>query len=68
MRAMQWCIRSVLTTGALVFCAAAFSQDFPSRAIKLVVPYAPSGLPDVLARLVGQAMSTDIGHPVVVEN
>jgi tripartite-type tricarboxylate transporter receptor subunit TctC len=68
MRAMQWCIRSVLTIGALVFSAAAFSQDFPSRTIKLVVPYAPSGLPDVLARLVGQAMSTDIGHPVVVEN
>jgi tripartite-type tricarboxylate transporter receptor subunit TctC len=44
------------------------AAGFPERAIKLVVPYGPAGGPDVLARLLGQQLTTALGQPVVVEN
>ncbi|MFM9969404.1 MAG: Bug family tripartite tricarboxylate transporter substrate binding protein [Burkholderiales bacterium] len=57
-----------LLAGALAFCGVATAQSYPAKPIRLVVPYAPSGLPDVLARLVAQAMSVEIGQSMLVEN
>lgn len=50
------------------FAAPSFAQSFPSRAVTLVVPYAPGGLPDTVARVVGQKLADKWGQPVVVEN
>jgi tripartite-type tricarboxylate transporter receptor subunit TctC len=44
------------------------AQAYPNRAIKVVVPYAAGGLPDTMARLVGQKMGESIGQQLVVEN
>jgi tripartite-type tricarboxylate transporter receptor subunit TctC len=52
----------------LLCCGSAIAQDFPSKPIKMVVPYAPGGGTDVLARLIGQAMTAQMSQPVVVEN
>jgi tripartite-type tricarboxylate transporter receptor subunit TctC len=41
---------------------------FPSRSIKIVVPFPAGGPSDVLARMIGQKMTEDWGQPVVVEN
>src|SRR5258705_13553034 len=41
---------------------------FPTRAIKIVVPFPAGGPSDVLARLIGQKMTEDWGQPVVIEN
>ena len=46
----------------------AAAQPFPSRAIKVVVPYAPGGAGDVIARIVTQQLAKDLGVSVVVEN
>ncbi|MDB5892847.1 MAG: transporter substrate-binding protein, partial [Rhodoferax sp.] len=46
----------------------AAANDFPTKAVKIVVPYAPGGTTDVLARFIGQRMSENLGQPVVVEN
>jgi tripartite-type tricarboxylate transporter receptor subunit TctC len=44
------------------------AKDFPTRSIKIVVPFPAGGPSDVLARLIGQKMSEDWGQPVVIEN
>jgi tripartite-type tricarboxylate transporter receptor subunit TctC len=41
---------------------------YPSQSIRFVVPYAPGGLPDTVARIVGQHLQERIGQSVVVEN
>ena len=46
----------------------AFSQTFPTRPITMVVPFPPGGLADIVARPVAEAMSRDLGQPVVIEN
>ncbi len=48
--------------------AAAQAQDWPERPIRLLVPYAPGGSSDVVARAVASEMSKDLGQQVVVEN
>jgi len=44
------------------------TQSFPSRSIKIVVPFPAGGPSDVLARMIGQKMTEDWGQPVVIEN
>jgi tripartite-type tricarboxylate transporter receptor subunit TctC len=42
--------------------------DFPTKPIKWIVPYPPGGTTDLLARLMGQHLSTRLGQPIVIEN
>ena len=44
------------------------AQAFPARAMRLVVPFAPGGSTDTLARIVGQGLTQILGQPVVVDN
>jgi tripartite-type tricarboxylate transporter receptor subunit TctC len=63
--------RGVLALGAVAVAAAAawaFAQDFPSRAVKIVVPWPPSGNVDITARTVAPAFSEALGQQVIVEN
>ena len=46
----------------------AHAEDFPSRQIKMVVPFAPGASTDVLARLIGDKLRARWGQPVIVEN
>jgi tripartite-type tricarboxylate transporter receptor subunit TctC len=55
-----------LLTGSAV--AQERPDAFPSRSIKIVVPFPAGGPSDVLARMIGQKMTEDWGQPVVVEN
>ena len=61
-----------LLTFAILSLAAglpsAWASDYPTRAVRWIVPYPPAGTTDVLARIMAQRLSETLGQPVVVEN
>jgi tripartite-type tricarboxylate transporter receptor subunit TctC len=63
----QWA-RLVLLSAMLLFSSVTSAQTFPAKPIRIVVPFGPVGLPDVLARVVASKMSESIGQQVIVDN
>ena len=57
-------VLGVIAAGA----ASAAGQQFPAKAITLVVPAAPGGVTDLIARALGQRFGESLGQPVVIEN
>jgi len=60
--------RRLVLTGALALPAVARAQTWPSQPIRIVVPYPPGGLTDVLGRLVGERLQAGLGQPAVIDN
>jgi tripartite-type tricarboxylate transporter receptor subunit TctC len=46
----------------------ASALDYPSQPVSLIVPYAPGGTTDTVARLIGSGLSERLGQPLVVES
>lgn len=59
---------SLLALAGLLAAGAAFAADYPTRPIRLVVPYPPGGGTDTVARPLGQKITESIGQPIVVDN
>jgi tripartite-type tricarboxylate transporter receptor subunit TctC len=53
---------------ALVGAGAASAQTYPTKSIRMIIPFAPAGSSDVLGRIVAQKLGDRLGQPVVVEN
>ena len=58
----------VLAAFALAVAPAVLAQSYPSRPVKVIVPFPPGDAADILSRLIGPKMSERMGQPVVVEN
>ena len=67
-RLIRYFSAAVFAGFSLANATVGHAQDFPSKPIRLVVPYSPGGLPDTVARILSQRLSEGIGQAVVVEN
>jgi tripartite-type tricarboxylate transporter receptor subunit TctC len=64
-RRVVQCLLAASLPGSL---SVALAQAYPSRPLKLIVPFPPGGSTDVIARMIAQRMSDALKTPVVVEN
>ena len=62
--------RTLLATalGLLIATAASAQDAYPSRVVRVIVPYAPGGITDILARLVADGLTRSLGQQFIVEN
>src|SRR5215475_4097992 len=67
---MKSSLRLLAATAAalLTLASPSLAQNYPTRPITMIVPFAPGGPADVLGRLIGQKMSEDLGQQVVIDN
>ncbi len=65
---MKWRAVSALVCGFVFAAPLGWAADYPSRPIKLIVPYAAGGPSDVQARIVGEYLGRDLKQTIVIEN
>ena len=58
----------VLFFAAALFAGAAGAQSYPTKSIRIIVPFTPGSATDVMARLLGERLNSAWGQPVIVEN
>jgi tripartite-type tricarboxylate transporter receptor subunit TctC len=60
--------KALLSAWLAVFCIAAHAQEYPSKPIRIIVPFAAGGPADIYARFIGQRLQDSLGQSVVVDN
>jgi tripartite-type tricarboxylate transporter receptor subunit TctC len=60
--------RSVLVLLATALAGPAFAQAYPTKPITLIVPFAAGGPTDLMARIVGERMSKELGQQIIIDN
>jgi tripartite-type tricarboxylate transporter receptor subunit TctC len=59
---------AIVAVALVAVMAAAYANDYPTRAVTIIVPQPPGGGTDIISRIVGQQLSEQLGVPMVIEN
>jgi tripartite-type tricarboxylate transporter receptor subunit TctC len=65
---MTYLLRSLILFVLLYPCGAAIAEDYPTRPVTMIVPFSAGGPGDVIARILGGAMSATLKQSIVIEN
>jgi len=66
-RFLKWAMVALMQAYALCAAAAAWSQQYPTRPIRFIVPFPPGGTVDITARIVQPRLSESLGQPIVID-
>src|SRR5688572_14961092 len=61
-------MKKLLFVALAVFSGIAFAQAYPSKPIRIIVPFTPGSATDVMGRIVGERLNAAWGQPVIVDN
>src|SRR5437773_7587998 len=65
---MHGMLRTLAAMAATAVASAAMAQTYPSKPLRLVLPYTPGGVVDFIGRTLAQRLSDQFGQPVVADN
>ena len=65
---MKYCISAMMCLGCAMAASALAQQNYPTRPVRLIVPFPAGGVADVLGRMTAQKLSAQYGQQMVVEN
>jgi tripartite-type tricarboxylate transporter receptor subunit TctC len=65
---MRYILRSLVAAIALVACGAPQAQNYPTRPVRVLVPYTPGGITDVVTRITALELAKGLGQTFVVDN
>ena len=65
LKTLRACVSAIVLT---LCCSSGMAQDYPTRPIKLIVPFPAGGATDIVSRVVAQQLSSELGQTVVVDN
>src|SRR5436189_4493525 len=65
---MKTIVRIVALFAALLVSGSALAEQYPTRPVKIVIPFPPGGVTDIVGRLVAQKLSERLGQQFYIEN
>ena len=68
MPVLSWILRFAILLSALLTCTVAYTDSYPSRAVKIIVPFPAGGPSDFTARLLADRLAASLKQPFIVEN
>jgi len=65
---MRYAMRSFFVGAALFGCGALHAQSYPTKSVRVIVPYPPGGITDVVSRVIALELAKNFGQPFIVDN